>query len=132
MPPRCRPRANYGDTLRVVTAGTPPDFENMSTVPIPDDGVVRAVAENARDIDVADERVTVNTQGLVPPLPTLHTLLFNPDPSRPMQIDGTIRFTLAEPLDVEGRECDGFMWVDIETDADTHRVESVELAAGCW
>ena len=108
-----------------------PEFENMSTIPIPSDDVVRDVAQAARSLDVEDSRVEVNTRGLVPPSIVLDQLLFDVDPNpRPEIVGGEIVFTVTEPLDVEGYERDGFIRVKVEADVDTHRIESVDVSAG--
>lgn len=108
-----------------------PDFGNMSTIEIPSTDVVRDVAENARDVDIADSRVTVETHGLVPPSIVLDQLLFDvpTDGLRPEVIDGEIIFTVAAPLDVEGRESKGTVRVRVRADDDTHRINSVDVVA---
>ncbi|MDB9233853.1 hypothetical protein [Halorubrum ezzemoulense] len=107
-----------------------PEYDEMSTIPIPSDGAVRDVVGNARCLDVDGERVTAITHGLVPPQIALDQLLFNPEPTRPEIIDGTIVVYLAEPLHVEGRDRDGVIRATVRADAETHEIESVELTAG--
>ena len=108
---------------------TVPTDADPTTIPIPSDEAVHEVAGNARSLDIDDERVTAETHGLVPPSVALHDLLFNPDPTRPEIIEGTIVVYLAESLHVEGREADGAMRATIRADAETHKIESVELKA---
>jgi hypothetical protein len=106
-----------------------PDFGNMTTIPIPSDSAVRDVLGEARSLDVDDERVTANTHGLVPPQIALDQLLFNPEPTRPEIIEGTIVVYLAETLHVEGRDRQGVMRATVRADVETHEIESVELTA---
>lgn len=108
-------------------ATVPADAE-WSTIPIPDDADVRAVANRARSLSGDDPRVTVETHGLVPVRPSLEALLFNANPDRPTIHDGTIRFTVSKELHVEGHG-EGLYWVDVTADADTLNVESVTLGA---
>ena len=106
-----------------------PDFGSMSTVPIPSDDAVRDVLGEARSLDSDADAVTANTHGLVPPNVALHDLLFNPEPTRPEIIEGTIVIYLAETLHVEGRDRDGAMRATIRADVETHEIQSVELTA---
>lgn len=106
-----------------------PEYDEMTTIPIPSGDVVRNVAGNARSLDVEDDRVSVNTHGLAPAEPVLHTLLFDVNPPHPQIINGKVVFTVAEPLDVEGRENDGIQSIRVKADERTHEVESVEIRA---
>lgn len=108
-----------------------PDFGSMSTIGIPSDDVVRDVAQTARSLDIEDSRVTANTHGLVPPSIVLDQLLFDvpSDTLRPEVIDGEIVFTVATPLEVEGRERDGTIRVRVRADRDTHDINSVSVVA---
>ena len=109
---------------------TVPTDADPTTIPIPTDDVIRDVASNARSLAVGGDRISVNTRGLIGPTwATLHTLLFNPDPTRPEIVDGQIVFTVVEPFHVENRS-EGFMRARVKANADTHAVESVELSAG--
>ena len=108
---------------------TVPTDADPTTIPIPSDEAVHEVAGNARCLDIDDERVTAETHGLVPPSVALHDLLFNPDPFHPEIIEGTIVVYLAELLHVEGRESNGSMRATVRADAETHKIESVELTA---
>ncbi|MDB2240018.1 hypothetical protein [Halorubrum ezzemoulense] len=104
-----------------------PEYDEMSTIPIPSDDAVQDVAGNARCLDIKDERVTAATHGLVPPQIALDQLLFNPEPTRPEIIEGTIVVYLAESLHVEGRDRQGIMRATIRADVETYEVESVDL-----
>lgn len=108
-----------------------PDFGNMTTIPTPSDDVVRDVAQAARSLDVADSRVSDNTHGLAPASVVLDQLLFDvpSDALRPEVIDGEIVFTVAAPLEVEGRERDGAVRVRVRADDDTHDINSVDVVA---
>lgn len=106
-----------------------PEYNDMSTIPIPDDSVIRDIAGTVRGMGVEDRRVTVNTHGLVPAKPAIDALLFNPQPTRPEIVDGTVVFSTVLPLHVEGSEHDAVMSVRVEADGDTHRIKSVELTA---
>lgn len=108
-------------------ASMPTDAE-LSTLPIPDGGI-RSVARNVRSLGVDDERVSVNTHGLVRPAgAVLHSLLFDPDPFLPEIVNGEIVFTVTKPLDVEGHG-DASIRATVKGDAETHEVESVNVAA---
>jgi hypothetical protein len=106
-----------------------PEYDEINTISIPSEDAVRDVAGNARCLDIEDERVTAATHGLVPPNVALHDLLFNPEPTRPEIIEGTIVVYLAETLHVEGRDRQGVMRATIRADAETHEIESVALTA---
>ncbi|PHQ44486.1 hypothetical protein DJ68_18250 [Halorubrum sp. C3] len=106
-----------------------PDFGSMSTVPIPSDSAVRDVAGNARCLDADADVVTANTHGLVPPQIALDQLLFNPEPTHPEIISGTIVVYLAETLHVEGRDRQGVIRATVRADVETHEIESVDLTA---
>ncbi|MDB9250854.1 hypothetical protein PN419_17950 [Halorubrum ezzemoulense] len=108
-----------------------PNFSNMSTIGIPSDDVVRDVAQAARSLDVEDTRVSDNTHGLAPASVVLDQLLFDvpSDALRPEVIDGEIVFTVAAPLEVEGRERDGAVRVRVRADADTYDINSVDVVA---
>jgi hypothetical protein len=106
-----------------------PDFGSMTTIPIPSEQAVRDVLGEARSLDVDADVVTTETHGLVPPSVALHDLLFNPKPTRPEIIEGTIVVYLAETLHVEGRDRQGVICATVRADAETHEVESVELTA---
>ncbi|MDB2281131.1 hypothetical protein PM030_04515 [Halorubrum ezzemoulense] len=109
--------------------GVSPDFGSLSTVPIPSDDAVRDVLGEARSLDSDADAVTANTHGLVPPNVALHDLLFNPEPTRPEIISGTIVVYVAETLHVEGRDRQGVIRATVRADAETHEIESVELTA---
>ncbi|MDB2240947.1 hypothetical protein [Halorubrum ezzemoulense] len=106
-----------------------PEYDEINTISIPSEDAVRDVTGNARCLDIENERVTAATQGLVPPNVALHDLLFNPEPTRPEIIEGTIVVYLAETLHIEGRPDDGAMRATIRADVETHEIQSVELTA---
>ncbi|WP_144925961.1 hypothetical protein [Halorubrum salsamenti] len=106
----------------------PTDAE-LSTIPIPSDDAVRTVARNVRSLTVDDERVSVNTHGLIRPAgAVLHSLLFDPDPFHPEIVNGKIVFTVTKPLDIEDHG-DACIRATVKGDADTHKVESVNVTA---
>lgn len=113
-----------------IDATMPRDAE-LTTIPVPSDDVVRDVAGVARSLNLEDDRVTTSTHRLAPPSIVLDQVLFNveTDPLHPMFINGSVVFTVAEPLEVEGRENDAVQWVRVKADESIHEVESVEIRA---
>jgi hypothetical protein len=108
-----------------------PDFENMSTIPIPAESTVRDLAGDVRDIDVEDDRVSVDFDGLLPESHAAvfkHQLMFNiwPPFHRTFDTDCDVRFSARETVHVAG---EGDVYVRAFVSADDGEVTEVEFTA---
>ena len=108
-----------------------PQYEELSTIPIPAESTVRDLAGDVRDMDISDERVCVDFDGLIPESHAaiiLDQLMFNihPPQFRAFGDGGDIVFSERETVHVDG---EGEVYVRAFVCANDGDVTNVELTA---
>lgn len=113
------------------TDGETPDYEEMSTISTPSESTVRRLADDVRGMDISDERVFVDFDGLIPESHTttiLDQLMFDihPPQFRAFGDGDDVVFSARETIQVEG---EGDVYVRAFVSANDGDVMDVELTA---